>query len=83
MCFDPDRFIHTRCQHCKEIYEEIQAKTGLLTTAGIIHLQKLPVWSDLHFAEPNLNVSKFQSKELFQKFSIFCIVYLFFQGSIK
>lgn len=40
MYFDSDRFIHSRCRHCKGIYEQIQAKTGLLTIAGIIHLRK-------------------------------------------
>jgi len=40
MYFDSDGFIHSRYQHRKEICEQIQAKTGLLTTAGIIHLYK-------------------------------------------
>lgn len=34
MCFDSERFIHTRCRHCEETYEEIQA-TGHHSPSGV------------------------------------------------
>lgn len=49
MHFDSDRFIHSRCRHCEEIYEPIQAMAGLqalFTLVSIFMISPLFCWTE-------------------------------------